>query len=445
MRNKLLFLSLLIFISYTSSAQSIKFEKTLEIAKEKASSQNKVLFIKVDFPASQNQKIYSKDITIPEVVKIFNSDFINYNSSIDDLEMRTLLNKYKVNKFPALLFFDAKGGFLYSDFGTSTSSKKYLDLISKVKELSKEKSLVDYDDEFKAGKFDREFLKKYIERRISAGFTNNWELADKYVDFLKVSELNDYDEVLFILNTGPLAYGKAYKLASLNQKLLDSVYKTEPAKIREVFNNRIINNTMAFAVSSKSISWANNASSFTRTSWGRNYLEAQKASSLKMIQYYQGVKDTSNYLRQATYFYDQYYMRLPKDSIEKRNAKGQELSKKQAEDIGKRNSYGNTSFMVRNSNFSDVSTQLNNAAFEFYLTGTKNPEYLNKAIEWSKRSIDLKPIYGYYDTLAHLLYRLNYFAEAEFNQQKAIELAKTSNIDLKNLQQELLKMKNKSL
>lgn len=441
-------LPIFFFFFFTISAcfsQKIDYEKTFSIAKEKSIQQNKVLFLNIVLSPTIALSANIKDITIKEVVEKYNEDFINYKGDQSMPEMREIISKYRVTIFPALIFFDSKGSLLYQSYGTSTTADKYLILAKTVNNLSKEKSLKDYDLEYKNGAYDKEFLKNYIDRRVKAGITNNWILADKYVDFLKVSELEQYNEVLFILNCGPLAYGKAYKLATLNSKLIDSIYKTEPENICVAFNNRIINNTMAYAISSKSLPWANAASNFTRVSWGKNYLEAQKASSLKMIQYYLAIKDTTNYLRQAIYFYDQNYMRLTKDSIEKKNSREFEIAKANAEEIAKKNQSKTTSFITTKTNFDDIGIQLNNAAFQFYLTGTKNPTYINKAVEWSKRSIEINPIYGFYDTLAHLLYRLDYFAEAEFNQQKAIDLAKSKSIDIKNLKEELFKMKNKTL
>lgn len=63
----------------------------------------------------------------------------------------------------------------------------------------------------------------------------------------------------------------------------------------------------------------------------------------------------------------------------------------------------------------------------------------------SKRSIELSPVSAYYDTLAHLLYRLDFYAEAESMQKKAIELGKAEKRDVKGLQDELEKIQKKTL
>lgn len=330
MKKHISFFTLLIICSTSVFAQKINFEKSFEIAQQKAASQAKILFVKISLPQNPDMPSNDKEITFPDVVSKFNANFISYKGDISDTSMTKILRKYAINKFPALLFFDKQGGLITKESGVFTQSSKYLDLANKVLSLSKEKSIIEYDAEYKKGDFDGDFLKQYITKRMQLGITNNASLADQYVEFLKVSDLNSYDEVLFILKAGPLAYGKAHRLASINNQLIDSIYKTEILSTRQTVNNAIINNTMIHAISKKSVTWATAASNFTRTTWGKDYREAQKQSSLKMLNYYKGIKDTANYLRNATYFYDQHYMNIPKDSVEKKRNKNLEQVKNNA-------------------------------------------------------------------------------------------------------------------
>ena len=445
MKKIITFFILLIFCSSSIFAQKINYEKSFAIAQQKSASQAKILFVKISLPETIEANKYDAEITFPDVVSKFNSNFISYKGDISDTSMTKILRKYSINKFPALLFFDVKGGLITKETGVFTQSVKYLDLANKVLNLSKEKSIVEYDAEYKKRAFDGDFLKQYISKRMQLGIKNNASLADQYVEFLKVSDLNNYDEVLFILKAGPLAYGKAHRLVSINNQLIDSIYKTEILSTRQEINNAIINNTMIHAISKKNIAWATAASNFTRTTWGKDYREAQKQSSLKMLNYYKGIKDTANYLRNAIYYYDQHYMNITKDSIEKKKIKNFEQVKNDAIASAKMRGENITTYTQTSTNIDDMPTELNNAAYDFFLTGTRNLNYINKAVTWSKRSLEFNQVYGFYDTLAHLLYRLDYFAEAEFNQNKAIELAKAKQINTNHLQEELMKIKNRTL
>jgi hypothetical protein len=64
---------------------------------------------------------------------------------------------------------------------------------------------------------------------------------------------------------------------------------------------------------------------------------------------------------------------------------------------------------------------------------------------WSKKSIELSETAAYYDTLAHLVYSLGSYSEAEILQEKAIDLAITEKQNRRPYETELGKMKNRSL
>ena len=86
-------------------------------------------------------------------------------------------------------------------------------------------------------------------------------------------------------------------------------------------------------------------------------------------------------------------------------------------------SYSKVSVMQTN----EVANTLNNAAWDFYILGTNNIHYLSKALLWSKRAIEISPTAEYYDTIAHIFYRMRLYDEALLNQAKAIELLSKQN------------------
>jgi len=99
-------------------------------------------------------------------------------------------------------------------------------------------------------------------------------------------------------------------------------------------------------------------------------------------------------------------------------------------------------------NGNPVANSLNSAAWDFYTLGTRNSNYLSKALLWSKRSIEMDPLPAYYDTLAHIFYRMGLYDEALLNQNKSIELSDTKpeyKGGIANLKLELNKMKERTL
>lgn len=246
---------------------------------------------------------------------MFNTNFVNFKIDRADTASGKIIKLYNITNFPSFIFLDSKGGLMFNEIASLSFPQKLIATAEQALYASKEKSLVDFDNEYKAGVYKADFLKAYINKRMKAGFTANADLIEKYVDFLSIADLADYKQVLFIMKAGPLADGRTYKLAYTNRKIIDSIYKHEPFEVRTAINNRIIGNTMASAIAAKSMARANSAANFTRTTWGKNYMEGQKSHSLKMLQYYRAIKDTTNYLRNAVHFYDQFYMNIGADCL----------------------------------------------------------------------------------------------------------------------------------
>ena len=101
--------------------------------------------------------------------------------------------------------------------------------------------------------------------------------------------------------------------------------------------------------------------------------------------------------------------------------------------------------IARLSSSSIHATDLNNAAWDFYIMGAKNPVQLTKALLWSKRSLELKEVSAFFDTLAHILYRLGFYSEAEATQLKAIKYAKLEKRNVKTFENELAKIRARTL
>jgi hypothetical protein len=447
MKKFTLILPVLLLCFVTTWSQKIKYEKSFEEAIRLSHEQNKPLSLLVTMQPPTYVSNFLGILSNPDVVTKFNTNFVNYKVDRSDTSSKAIIRLYNINRFPSLTFLDSKGGIMLTNQIIIPIPQQLLSLADQAIDAIKEKSLIDFDKEYQSGVYNAEFLKDYITKRKIAGIIDNASLIDKYVDFLSVADLDNYSQVLFILKAGPIANSKAHKLAFTNKKIIDSIFKTELYDVRLSIYNMMIANTMASAIATKSIVTANAAANLTRTSWGKDYKQGQKYSSLKMLQYYRAIKDTMTYVSVASYFYDAYYMNISIDSIKKMDQINIEKAKSKAHerailDLPNGGALQSYSYTYASNNYGN---ELNNAAWSFYEIGTKNTTDLTKAMLWSKRSIELNPIAAYYDTYAHLLYRLELYAEAENAQQKAVELIKAEKRDVKQAQGELIKIKNKSL
>ena len=399
--------------------------------------------------AQLNSRINTK-----EIANFYNKEFINYRGNVTDPAVNSITVQTHPAIFPYYVFLDSKGGIVYTSNGMTTRPDNFKVMAVKALELiASGKTPTHYEQLDKDSKLNKEQLKEYITLRQSLNIFDNAPLIEKYIEFLSVKDLDDYGQVLFILKAGPNVTGKAYKLGYTNSKIIDSIFKAEPLDIRVAINNRMISNTRNEAIKTKNINMAQNAALFASRTWVNNYREAGKANAREMINYYKGVNDTTRYYQQAGYFYDTYYLNITADSA--RRLQAEQLNKLKIS--AQANVPGITGPLPVNlqkviqlspDKSLEVANVLNNAAYEFYTMGTRNVNNLIKALVWSRRSIELKPEAGYYDTMAHIMYRLNFIDEAILNQNKAIEIAtKQPNLPgrIENLKAELNKMRSREL
>ncbi|WP_158827154.1 hypothetical protein [Mucilaginibacter lacusdianchii] len=464
-------------VSFNTQAQSIKYQKSFQSALLSARQSHKLIFVNIEVLGMTSNRppnlpALKYGIEDKAVVNLYNNNFINIKAFSSDSNYIAFIKKYslQINAYPAYFFLDEQGNLLYKGIAMmSTQPDFYLKMAENaLKTARSDRTISNYESLRQQGKLTTAQFKDYISLKQELGLYNNAQLIDEYLNNLPVKAFDDYQEVLFILKAGPLAFGKAYNFAYSNRKVADSVYKHEPVEIRKAINNRIIVNTRNEAIRTKNAVLAQQVSNFIRNTWYTNYNQGSKAASDELIYYYYAVKDTANYYRQASFHYDNYYMRLSADSIQKLKQQALDNMKKaNAERIKQihpnavisdakivrttptSGKITQTITAVSSGGTSDVATVLNNAAYNFYVLGTRNPDHLTKAMLWSKRSIDLSPdVYAFYDTLAHILYRLGFYDEAISRQKKAVELAAhspTASNQVSNLKKELEKIRDHKL
>lgn len=430
---------ILLFLSLSGSAQ-IKYEKTYQDALQKAASGNKIIFINVGTPQQMMGMKFRTLSDDPNVADFYNNNFVSYNMTVNAPEFPDYRERYQLTSFPALFFLNAAGSLIYKAPRHPGSVEDFLAYAREAQDRAGSgRSLSDYEQKYKSGTIGKEELKDYIRLKIQSGLFDNSELADRYVDHLTIAELSDYQNILFILQAGPVAYGKAYKFAYTDGKTADSIYRTEPVDQRITMNNRIIGNTLRAAVAKKDHNLFNNLTSFIRNIYGRNYRDAENEILIKSIAFYKAINDTTKFYLSATRYYDQQYMGQNVDSLRKIAVKNQQTRddfsasisqagiKKRPAPQGASGLQSSVVTVVRRTVTvpganSVVANALNAIAWEFYTTGTRNINHLSKAMQWSIRSIQIDPSPAHYDTLAHIFYRMGLFDEALLNQKKAIAL-----------------------
>ncbi|TCC99938.1 hypothetical protein [Pedobacter psychroterrae] len=436
---KFLTILAIILLNFVAALAQLKYQKNYKKTLEEAAAKQIPVFITIEY----------KSVLDPPA-EYFSSNFANYRVKHDSPEGNMLINKYGLARFPVILFVKPDGSLILKSEEVKNNKNYFLSYGTEaITRFKGNTGLADYDKLYHEGNhITRAFLKDYIGLRYKSGIFTNDKLIDLYVNLLPADVGNNYEEILFIYRAAPLLFGEAYSFTQQYRTIVDSLYKREPLQDRIWINTRMINNTLSEAIRTKDYILYDKVSSFVYKTVAPDHAKIEPQQSLNRLIFYKGINDTIGFFRQAQVYYDRYFMSISLDSIKR---------DKQIEPTS--NSSNELVFMERKGHLSvgnyhdkdatNTAFILNNAAWDFYTYGTKNLQFLYKAVMWSQRSIDIDPKATHYDTLAHLLYRIGLFDAALLYQEKAIQLAKKkkelSKAEINGFREEAKKMKSRSL
>ncbi|HEX8425765.1 hypothetical protein [Hymenobacter sp.] len=443
------------------SAQQLKFEKdSLGAVLQRAQRLQKPVFLffasappAPGQPKEQVEKKYGTGLDDAPVADVLERDFLLVKAPFGSLQSQRLARRYYINTFPTYLYLHPDGTVLHRSFGNTHEAERYLrDITTFRQKLASPDNLSALEKRYTQGERNVQFLRQYLTTKRSVGAPISPELLDAYVQELPVKAFDDFSEVVFVYECGPIVESRAYKLARLNKKLVDSMYATLPLARRSVFNNLIISNTMRAAITRRDQSLAMQGANFARGTWpARDYSRGARVYEQNMLHYYQALRDTAQYLPMLTRFYERHYMAGVPDTIRRQQAAQQAMrgpfqNPQPYPNLAKPDSTVKMVWVESKDQMPDMyAVDLNNGAWAVYTSGTRRSEYLTQAMRWSQRTISLDPRAPYYDTLAHLLYALHLTTEAEVTQQKAIAQAKREGQPTDQYQEVLRKIKSRTL
>jgi hypothetical protein len=447
-------------------AQSIRFEKdSLGQVLAKARQQDKSVFLlflplppAANLPAALKAERTKSGLYAPAVADKLNQNFLSKELAFGTTEAGAAARRYRVTAYPSYLYLSPDGSLLYRRQGNTSDVAPYLKDLEAAQQAQQDpQNLSRLAAEFGRGNREGQLLKQYVLKLRGLRLPVPPAVLDAYARQLPAQAFYQPAEVVFILESGPVVGSQAFQLSHLSQPLVDSLYRVLPLPQRVAFNNLIINNTMAQAAATKDRSLAERGANFARGTWTSDYAKGARSYERHMLAFYQSTQDTAAYLRQAVSYYERYYLTLPPDSVKKalealRVFRQRQPVLLQRLDSAARQRAAGQMSATRGTTVQSVGSppasflqELNNGAWAVYQTGTRTKSYLWRAIVWSKRTVDLDPTAYNNDTLAHLLYRLGFYAEAETREQCAVALARQEKLPSHTYEQELAKMKKHQL
>ena len=325
------------------------------------------------------------------------------------------------------------------------STGLYLEKAEEALTKNRERPLKALADAYAKGDRSSGFMRTYIDRLRELGLSNA-EPLDAYVASLPADSLKSGQVLRFIFEQAPIVGSKADSVFRRTYPKVDSLYKAVGWNKAVELNNRITNNSLRKAIKDKNVQLASRTANFRLRTYQNDYKNGLAAHNWVMMRYFRGVQDTIQYLRMASDYYDKQFMTARVDSVQKldelesqRRMRGEFPGPNGS--VTRPSSPGQVISVVAFPNTQRFVSALNQAAWEFQEM-TRDSVYLNKALTWSKRSLEYREDGSLMDTYAHILYRLGRKEEALEWQQKAVKKEKERNTPIvTSLEESLKKMK----
>lgn len=323
-------------------------------------------------------------------------------------------------------------------------------LIDSANTLAKAETLGKLIAEYRKGMRQQSLLSKILRYNQTFDQFTDQQLLSDYIAQLTIEQLNNFETVIFLLSCGPVYNSKSYLLARTNNKMVDSLYSSLPLPVRKKINNRIIQRTFRESLDKKNFSLAQEVGYFAYTTWTPNYLRASNAQAFHPLEYKRLMKDSLSYIQMARNYYDQSFYRVDPDSLSRidfaQDRQIQFTRNRLLLDSAQNAEFKSLVGKGRKYYQDDQATNLNYGAQQILAFEKNNPEVIFDAIRWQKKTIDLKPdVPAFRYTMALLLYRVGFYAQAEEEQQRAVKLSKSNKLYQEKMKAVLKQMQSRLL
>ncbi|MGJ1346753.1 hypothetical protein [Sphingobacterium siyangense] len=415
---------------------------------ERAAKENKPMFLVVH--QRDDQFIPFRGSVSKKAKDILSTQFVSGIVQVDrDKFDHPLQRVFSLDK-PMYLFTDKDGIPLLRVDRAVDGGAELENLIDSANTLAKAETLGKLTAEYRKGMRQQSLLNKILRYNQTFDQYTDQQLLSDYIAQLTIEQLNNFETVVFLLSCGPVYNSKSYLLARTNSKMVDSLYSSLPLPVRKKINNRIIQRTFRESLDKRNFSLAQNVGYFAYTTWTSNYLRASNSQGYYPLEYKRLMKDSLSYVRMARNYYEQSFYKVDPDSLSrmdfaqdrKINFSGNQLVLDSAQNAEFKSLVGKGRKYYQD----DLANNLNYGAKQILAFERNDPSVIFDAIRWQKKTIDLKPdVPAFRYTMALLLYRVGFYAQAEEEQQRAVKLSKSNKLYQEKMKAVLKQMQSRLL
>jgi len=359
----------------------------------KAKNENKLIFVDCYTVWCGPCKWMVKNVFTNDTVgDFFNSNFICVKMDMEKEKGPEFTQKYEINCYPTYIFLNGDGKLIHRVSG-AFSIEEFIDISKNA--INPEKQYSFFKDKYDSGEISRQELISLMKLRQNSCLSFEKEVETYFKNFKSEPEYASLDWSV-IKDFGLDINSPTFKFLVTNKEIFYNVYTED--SVNEVIGG-IYLKEMYKCFSSKKIDTTRYIS--LRSDLINLNLLPQSHSlvALADFQFYKVIGNWKKFANSAIFYVDNY---LPKNENE---------------------------FYI-----------LNDLAWDFY-EHIDAIIYLDIAIGWVKRSIELHQDYYNTDTYAHLLYKRGKKVEAQTMAEKAIELGKVEKTDVSDTEVLLKKIK----
>ncbi|HOJ37107.1 MAG TPA: thioredoxin domain-containing protein [Ignavibacteriales bacterium] len=381
---------ILLNISYAQNIEIKFYHENWEQVLEEAKKENKLIFLDAFAvwcgPCKFMANVVFKNDT---VAQFYNANFVNAKFDMEKGEGLELAKKYQVRVYPTLLYLNSDGEVIHRVAG----SMEPKDFIKEGELVLNGKHLKYYQTEFEKGNLDEKFFKEYIEV-LQRAYLDASEVVKKYFSTLSDEKKKDKENLMIILENCDDITSELYQWLIDNRNYLGISEDVFYLKLKYKFNMDLLftlrqnnNSPDAFNI------WLSRIKNI-------KYDNKEKLIAAAKYYFYQRLKDWNNYLNAADEYVNKFNVNNPEE--------------------------------------------LNELSWNTFRMLSKDKNALNKAEKWIKIALEQnEKSPELLDTYANILFAQGDTKKAIEIEERALNIAKEKNLDIKGYEETLQKFKSK--
>lgn len=431
MKKYFLVIAMALISGFSFGQQGIEFNHgTWKEVLAQAKQEDKLVFVDVYTSwCGPCKKMAAEVFPLKEVGDVFNPAFVNYKIDAEKGEGIQIAKQFGIKSYPTYLFVNGDGVLVYRSEGYNTAKFFLNEAAIAIKEKHDPKPLATWENEYRSGKRNKDFLIGYLKKRAIVKAPNG-NLLEEVFPLLTPEELSNKDFLSMVFSFDPnmtfVPGGKFYNYVIGHNKEIDRItgkrdgYSLDlmDSGIMQYFNSDIIKNNkekmLPVMLKAK-----------------KQLMNLQKKDEVDMnlkglvMNYYKGTKNAKKLVPAAV----DYVNSLMNLDIKRKIADDQKEYQKTREpfvsgkeDSTKMDNWASMQRVLANQKMLEVSYKFRDAAQAIY-ANVEDQKVLNQALTWIKMAEAYFPHFSNEAVYAGLLLKCG-------RKQDAVDMMRKASDDL---------------